>query len=76
MNMDQIIQKHEELSYKLRVALSTMERKTTINEIHKELIELQRQCPHFSLEHNFEIIDGECPYCGKQLEAIRNDKGY
>ena len=27
-------------------------------------------------EHNFAIIDGECPYCGKQLEAIRNDKGY
>ena len=30
MNMDQIIQKHTELSYRLRVALSTMERKSTI----------------------------------------------
>ena len=76
MNMDQIIQKHTELSYKLNYSLSTMERKSTINEIHRELIELQRQCPHFSLEHSFAIIDGECPYCGKQLEEIRNDKGY
>ena len=76
MNMNEIIRKHTELEMRLKTALSTMERKSTINEIHKELIDLQKQCPHFSAEHNFAIIDGECPYCGKQLEAIRNDKGY
>lgn len=76
MNMDEIIRKHAELERRLIIAVSTMERKSTINEIYTELINLQRQCPHFSAEHNFAIIDGECPYCGKQLEAIRNDKGY
>ena len=76
MNMEEIIRKHEDIERRLMFALSTMERKSTINEIHLELIELQHKCPHFSAEHNFAIIDGECPYCGKQLEAIRNDKGY
>lgn len=76
MNMEEIIRKHEDIERRLMFALSTMERKSTINEIYLELIELQRQCPHFSAEYNFAIIDGECPYCGKQLEAIRNDKGY
>jgi hypothetical protein len=71
--MNEIIHKHEELKRRLIIAVSTMERKSTINEIHKELIDLQKQCPHFSVEHSFAIIDGECPYCGKQLEAIRND---
>ena len=73
MNMNEIIHKHEELERRLKIALSTMERKATINEIHKEIINLQKQCPHFSAEHNFAIVDGECPYCGKQLEVIRND---
>lgn len=73
MNMNEIIRKHEELERRLIIAVSTMERKSTISEIYTELIDLQRQCPHFSAEHNFAIIDGECPYCGKQLEAIRND---
>ena len=73
MNINEIIRKHAELERRLIIAVSTMERKSTINEIHKELIDLQRQCPHFSAEHNFAIIEGECPYCGKQLEAFRND---
>ena len=73
MNMNEIIHKHAELERRLKIALSTMERKATINEIHKEIINLQKQCPHFSAEHNFAIVDGECPYCGKQLEVIRND---
>ena len=76
MNMNEIIRKHEELERRLKIALSTMERKSTISEIYTELIDLQKQCPHFSVEHSFAIVDGECPYCGKQLEAIRNDKGY
>lgn len=76
MNMNEIIQRHDELSYQLRKALSTMERKSVIYEIRKELSEIQRICPHFSAEHNFAIIDGYCPYCGKKLEVVRNDKGY
>ena len=76
MNMDQIIQKHGELSHKLNIALSTMERKSVIYELRKELRELQNICPHFSLEHSFAIIEGHCPYCGKKLEEVRNDKGY
>ena len=76
MNMDQIIQKHTELSYKLNFALSTMERKDTIYELRKQLRELQNICPHFSAEHNFALVEGHCPYCGKKLEEVRNDKGY
>ena len=76
MNMDEIIQKHNELSYKLRVALATMERKSTIYELRRELSEIQRICPHFSAEHNFVMVEGHCPYCGKELEVVRNDKGY
>lgn len=76
MTMNEIIQKHNELSYKLNVALSTMERKSTIYELRRELSEIQRICPHFSEEHNFMMVDGYCPYCGKKLEAVRNDKGY
>lgn len=74
MNMDEIICKHADIERRLMFALSTMERKTTINEIHKELIELQKQCPHFSLEHSFAIIDEKCPYCGMVLfGGTRND---
>ena len=71
MNMDQIIQKHEELSHKLNIALSTMERKSVIYELRTELIAIQNICPHYSLEHNFAMIDGYCPYCGKKLEEAR-----
>lgn len=76
MNMDQIIQKHGELSHRLNIALSTMERKSVIYELRKELRELQNICPHFSAEHNFAMVEGYCPYCGKKLEEVRNDKGY
>ena len=67
MNMNEIIHKYEELKRRLIIAVSTMEKKSTINEIHEELIDLQKQCPHFSAEHNFAIIDNECPYCGKKI---------
>ena len=76
MNMDQIIQKYGELSHRLNIALSTMERKSVIYELRKELRELQNICPHFSAEHNFAMVEGHCPYCGKKLEEVRNDKGY
>ena len=56
--------------------ISTMERKSVIYELRKELRELQNICPHFSAEHNFAMVEGYCPYCGKKLEEVRNDKGY
>lgn len=74
MNIDEIIRKHADIERRLMFALSTMERKSTINEIHEELIALQEQCPHFSLEHNYAILDGKCPYCGRVLfGGTRND---
>lgn len=68
MTMTELISRHEKLSRDLNIALATMERKSTIAEIRKELIELQNVCPHFSNEYNFTMVDGYCPYCGKKLE--------
>lgn len=68
MTMTELISQHEKLSRDLNIALATMERKSTIAEIRKELIQLQNICPHFSSEHNFIMVDGYCPYCGKKLE--------
>ncbi len=73
MKIDDLISRHEQLSRDLNIALSTMERKSTIAEIRKQLIELQNVCPHFSNELNYEMTDGHCPYCGKKLEVWRND---
>jgi len=67
MNMTEIIAKHSHLSHQLAVALSTMERKDRIRELREQLIDLQNQCPHFSNEYGWAIIDDECPYCGKKL---------
>lgn len=68
MTMDELISRHEQLSRDLNIALSTMERKTAIAEIRKEIRELQNECPHFSNKHNYVMVDGYCPYCGKKLE--------
>lgn len=73
MNIDDIIQNRQDLEYRLRVALSTMERKSTIQEIHKEIIENQRQCPHVDNKYNWAIVDGICPYCGFVLGGRSND---
>lgn len=73
MKMEDIISRHEKLSRDLTMALSTMERKSTIAEIYKELREIQNICPHFSNEYNYEIVEGYCPYCGKKLEECRRD---
>lgn len=67
MNMNEIIERHETLTRKLNLALATMERKSVIYELRKELLDLQGVCPHFSAEHNFAIIDEHCPYCGKNF---------
>lgn len=71
MNMEDIISRHNELERRLHIALATMERKSTIYEIKKEMREIQNVCPHFSNEYNYAMVDGYCPYCGKKLEEAR-----
>ena len=65
--IDEIIRENERLAKELRVALSIMERSDRVNEIHKEIIENQKKCPHFSTKYNWAIVDGVCPYCGFKL---------
>lgn len=69
MEMKQIIANHEALNKELRMALATMERSDKVYEIKKKIIENQNQCPHFSTEYSWAVIDGKCPYCGFQLSA-------
>lgn len=73
MNIDDIIVRREQLDYQLRVALTTMERKNTIAEIRKEIIENQKSCPHFSTKYNWTVVDGVCPYCGQKLVSEKRD---
>ena len=68
MNIEEIMRTKEILDAQLRVALSTMERKDIIKELKKEIDANQMACPHFSDKYNFTMIDGKCPYCGKNLE--------
>lgn len=67
MRMDDIINRHQELSKKLYIALSTMEKKDNIYQMRKEMVELQQKCPHKDANYNWGIVNGHCPYCGKQL---------
>lgn len=67
--IDEIIQEHERLEKELRMALAVMERSDRVNEIHKEIIDNQKRCPHFSAQYNWAFIDGKCPYCGFQLKS-------
>ena len=64
MNIDEIISRRTELEKQLRFALSTMEKKDAIYNIKEKLIEVQRQCPHFSDKYNWVAQNGTCPYCG------------
>lgn len=61
--IEEIIETKEKLNQRLYQALATMERKDTIREIRLEIINNQKECPHFS-DYNWAIIDGICPYCG------------
>lgn len=65
-----IIQKHEKLEKQLIAALSTMERKDNIAKIRLEILQNQRECPHYSTKYNWVEVEGKCPYCGVQLEGI------
>ena len=64
MRIDDIILTHEQLNKELRMALSTMERKDTIQKIKLAIIDNQRHCPHTSSKYNWEITNDTCPYCG------------
>lgn len=68
MNIDQIIHDRAALNEVLKNALSTMEKKDTIKEVHFKLLELQSQCPHYSTKYNWAMNDNICPYCGKKME--------
>ena len=67
MNIDEIMAQKRRLDSELQIALSTMERKSVIYDLRMELLRLQKECPHFSAEHNFAIIDGKCPYCAAKI---------
>lgn len=67
MNIEEIMARKGKLDADLRFALSTMERKSVIYDLRMELLKLQNECPHFSAEHNFAIIDGKCPYCDAKI---------
>lgn len=64
MRIDDIIQTREKLNRELRMALSTMERKDTIEKIKLAMIDNQKHCPHASTKYNWEITNDTCPYCG------------
>lgn len=68
MNIDEIMQKSAALHAQLRVALSTMDKKDTIFQLHTELKQLQDECPHYSAKYNYTMADNKCPYCGKNME--------
>lgn len=67
MTIEQIIHNKESLNTQLKLALSTMEKKNTINEIKLAIKENQNMCPHFDSNYNWAIIDDICPYCGKKI---------
>ena len=64
MNIDEIIERHEQLDKELKNALSVMERSDKIKSIRMQIVENQRACPHFSEKYNWTIAYGRCPYCG------------
>ena len=53
MRVDDIIQTRERLNRELRMALSTMERKDTIEKIKLAIIDNQKHCPHVSAKYNW-----------------------
>ena len=70
MTIEQIINNRENLDRQLRVALSTMERSDKIFEIKKQIIENQKQCPHFDNNYNWTITNDTCPYCGFHFAGV------
>lgn len=69
MKMSDIIANRQQLDKQLCLALSTMEKKDTIQRIRQQIIENQRQCPHIDNNYNWEIIGDQCPYCGMHFQT-------
>jgi len=80
--IDDIINTRNRLNKELRMALSTMEKKDTIQKIKLEIMNNQKRCPHFSANYNWAIVDDTCPYCGMHFATgglwreNTNDKSY
>lgn len=68
MTIEEIMEKKKVLDMELQIALSTMEKKDTLQLIKQRIEENQQMCPHFSAEYNLERHLGHCPYCGKKVE--------
>ena len=73
MTIDEIIHRHEELEHELKSSLAKMERSDRILEIRKQILENQKQCPHFSNKYNWTVAYGKCPYCGFILDSRGDD---
>lgn len=67
--MSEIIATREQLDKELHFALSTMEKKDTIQQIKNRIIVNQRLCPHVDTNYNWEIIGDQCPYCGLHFQT-------
>lgn len=68
MTTEEIFSKHTKLEEELLRALSSMEMKSDVYEIRKQIEEIQSECTHFSDKLNFVRVNNRCPYCGKKLE--------
>ena len=71
--METIINIKKQLDKELKIALSTMEKTSKIKELRKRMKENQINCPHFSNQYNWVIVDEICPYCGKKLGGENNN---
>ena len=63
--IDDIMAEKERLDRLLQLAVATMERKETLNEIRAQMRVNQARCPHFSHKYNYTWVGDTCPYCGK-----------
>lgn len=66
MDIDEIKTSYEDLSEKLKDALSKMELTDKVITIRNEIKDLQKLCPHNNGKYDFAEAD-ECPYCGKKF---------
>ena len=67
MTVEEIKKEYDILQQKLVVALSTMEKKSTIFDLRCAISQLQDACPHMDEKGTFNLIEGHCPYCNKKL---------
>lgn len=70
MNINDIIKRKAQLENELRLALSTMEKKDTIQQIKEQIKLNQQNCPHDTQYYSAET-EGECAYCGKKRGVVK-----